>query len=45
MTKYCVLYMKDGKEKRSAWFSSRARAHQAREIIAANYGAALVYVD
>lgn len=45
MTKYCVLYVKDGQEKRSPWFKSRERAHAARELLAAKHGAAIVYVD
>lgn len=43
--RYCVLYVINGKEERSPWFSDHARAHQAREILAAKHGAAIVYVD
>lgn len=45
MTRYCVMYEKNGKEKRSPWFKSRERVDAAREILAAKYGATVVYVD
>lgn len=45
MIKYCVLYLENGTEKRSAWFASQSRARQAREILAAKHGAAVVYRD
>ena len=41
----CVIYMKDGIEHRTAWFSSRERARQALAIIKSKYGAAVLYVD
>ena len=43
---YCVIYLKDGKEKRGAWMS-RERAQQAAAIMRAKYGerSATVYMD
>ena len=41
----CVLYIKDGIEQQSPWFSSRARAQQAKAIIQKKYGACVLYVD
>jgi len=43
--KFCVLYRKDRTEHQTPWFSSRSRAHAAREIMQRRYGAAAVYVD
>lgn len=43
--RFCVLYLKDGKEHSSPWFGSRSRAHVARELLAAKYGPAIVYMD
>lgn len=43
--RFCVLYRKDGKEHSSPWFISRSRAHVARELLAAKYGQAIVYID
>ena len=46
MTKYCVLYVRDGKEHRSAWFLSRARCQRAFEILTIKHGyQAIVYID
>lgn len=42
---FCVLYLRGGKERRSPWFSARSRAHLARELLAAKYGPAIVYID
>ena len=43
---YCVMYLKTGKEKRTAWMS-RERAHKALHIMQAKYGErnAIVYMD
>lgn len=43
--RFCVFYLKDGKEHRSPWFGSRSRAHVARELLATKYGPAIVYID
>lgn len=45
--RFCVLYIPNGEktEKRTAWFSSRERAHQARTILAGRHGRAIVYCD
>lgn len=43
--RFCVLYRRDGTEHSSPWFSSRSRAHVARELLAAKYGPAIVYID
>lgn len=45
IVRYAVLYVAGGKERRSPWFQSRNRAEQARRLITAKYGAAVVYVD
>lgn len=43
---YCVLYAKDGVERKSAWMS-RERAHKALQIMRAKYGErnAICYMD
>ena len=41
----CVIYVKDGIEQQSPWFTCRARAEQAKAIIKNKYGAAVLYVD
>lgn len=43
---YCVMYLKAGKEKRTAWMS-RERAHKALHIMQTKYGErnAIVYMD
>lgn len=43
---YCVIYLKDGKQKRGAWMS-RERAHKAAAMMRAKYGErnAIVYMD
>ncbi|MBA1238718.1 hypothetical protein G7015_09540 [Pseudomonas kunmingensis] len=43
----CVIYLKDRKEHRTAWFSSQERAQQALEIMQAKYGTknAIIYLD
>jgi hypothetical protein len=43
--RFCVLYRRDGKEHRSPWFASSARAHRACKIMANKYGQAIVYRD
>ena len=40
-----VLYMKNGIEHQSPWFTCRARAKQAQTIIQSKYGACVLYVD
>lgn len=44
-TRICVIYMKDGIEHRSPWFTCRARAKQAQAIIQKRCGACVLYVD
>lgn len=44
-TRICVVYMKDGIEHQSPWFTCRARAKQAQAIIQSKYGACVLYVD
>ena len=41
----CVIYVKDGIEQQSPWFTCRARAEQAKAIIQKRYGACVLYVD
>ena len=43
--RFCVLWLRDGKECRGPWFYSRERAHQAREAMADKYGRAIVFAD
>lgn len=43
--RFCVLYLRDGRERSSPWFNSRDRAHQAYDILAAKYGQAIIFVD
>lgn len=43
--RFCVFYRRDGTEQRSPWFSSLSRALVARELVAAKYGPAIVYID
>lgn len=45
MVKYCVIYLRNGREVRSAWFSNQLRARQALEIISSKHGAAVIYRD
>lgn len=44
-SRYLVLWIRDGKERKSPWFLSEARALAAREMMAQKYGQAIVYVD
>jgi len=43
---YCVFYLKEGQEQRTAWMS-QGRAHKALEIMRAKYGQknAICYMD
>lgn len=43
----CVMYLKNGKEHRTAWFSKEENAQRALEIMRAKYGAkkAIIYLD
>ncbi|MGH1451289.1 MAG: hypothetical protein ACRBBM_17940 [Pseudomonadaceae bacterium] len=43
----CVLYLKDGKEHRTAWFSKPEHAQRALKVMRAKYGAnkAIIYLD
>lgn len=41
MTKYCVIYLKNGKEKTSPWFYSKDRAREALKIMPAKHEAIL----
>lgn len=43
--RFCVCYLKNGREHRFPWFNSRSRAHLARELLSDKYGSAIVYVD
>jgi hypothetical protein len=43
--KRCVLYRKDGIEKRTPWFYTAERASRALAIMQARYGAAVLYRD
>lgn len=45
MTRTCVLYLKDGREHRSPWFASPARASRALAVMRRRYGAAVLYRD
>jgi hypothetical protein len=45
MRKYCVLYLKNGREQRSPWFSSAARAARAFEVLNRRFRECIVYVD
>lgn len=46
MTKYCVIYVRNGKEHQSAWFLSLARCQRAFEILNIKHGyPAMIYMD
>ena len=45
MRRYCVAYGRDRRQQFSAWFTSKARAAQARAVLAAKYGRAIIIVD
>lgn len=46
-TKYCVLYLKGGREHRTPWFSRRDNAQRALEIMRRRYGqnSAIIWLD
>lgn len=41
----CVLYVKGGREHRTAWFTCGERARRALGIMRKRYGAAVIYRD
>ncbi|HQS38319.1 MAG: hypothetical protein B7Y69_08295 [Sphingobacteriia bacterium 35-40-8] len=45
--RYCVMYLKNGKEHHSAWLYCEARAQQGLAMMRAKYGErnAIIYVD
>lgn len=45
MNKTCVIYVKDGIELRTPWFTNTVRAARALSIIRKRYGAAVLYRD
>jgi len=45
MRKYQVLYMINGREHASPWFTSRERVERALHLIRAKHGPAVIYVD
>lgn len=45
MTRYRILYLKDGREHKTSWFYSRDRAKQAMGIIQGKGCQAIIYVD
>ncbi len=45
MRKYCVLYLKNGREHRSPWFSSKERTKKARQLLAAKHGKTIIYIS
>lgn len=45
MNKTCVIYVKDGIELRTPWFTDTARATKALAVIRKRYGAAVLYRD
>lgn len=44
-SRYCVLYLVGRRERRSPWFLNADRAEQARRLMEAKHGRAIVYVD
>ena len=44
-TKLCVLSLRNGREHRSPWFSSRERAYKALAVIQRQGFEAIIYVD
>ena len=44
-TRICIVYMKNGIEHQSPWFTCRARAKRAQAIIQKRYGTCVLYVD
>lgn len=45
MTRFCVIYTKDGRECQSPWIANRARAVNALDVLRRRYGAAVLYID
>jgi len=46
ITKWCILFIKDGQEQKSPWFYSLDRCKAAFEVIKAKYGSrSLIYMD
>jgi hypothetical protein len=45
ITRVCVLYVKNGIEHQSPWFTCCARAKQAQAILQSKYGACVLFVD
>ncbi len=45
MTRYCVIYIKAMREHQSPWFTNRARAGRALDVLRRRYGAAVLYRD
>lgn len=43
--RYCVFYLKEGREHRSPWFNVRRNADRAFALLSGRYGRATVYVD
>jgi len=44
-TQYCTLFLKNGKEIRTAWFQTRERAKQALDILVAKGFQSMIYTD
>ena len=44
-TRVCVVYLKNGIEHQSPWFTCRARAKRAQAVIQKRYGTCVLYVD
>lgn len=44
MTKYCVLFIKNGTEHKTSWFDSKEQAHEVFEIIKSEGCEAIIYV-
>ncbi len=45
MTKFCVLYLVDGCERRSPWLHCHDRASRALDILTRRYGRAILLRD
>lgn len=45
MTKFCVLYLVAGVERRSPWFTSRVRADRALQALRRSHGSAILLRD
>jgi hypothetical protein len=43
--RFCILFLRDGREHRSQWFTTRNRALRAKAVIERRYGAAVLYRD